>query len=81
MKFGNECFDESDFTSLETSNYTKTEQKIITWVLNLNCYDPTSYAVPEVPISNTSCDNVSYIDGLLPSRWTGHTCISYMREY
>ena len=62
-KIGVECINESDLqTLLEISNYNE----IIAWALNFNCYDPSTYAVPGVPISNTSCDNLSFIDGLLP---------------
>ena len=65
-KLGNECFDESDISALENSNYTKTEYDIIAYALIFNCSDPSTYAVPGVPISNTSCDDIDFIDGLLP---------------
>ena len=72
-KLGDECFDESDFAALENINYnyTKTEQEIIAWALNFNCYDPSTYAVPGVPISNTSCDDISFINRLLLSTSAG----------
>ena len=73
-----ECLDEDDFqTGLEDSNY----KEMVTWALNFNCYNPTTYAVPGVPISNTSCDNISFIDDLLPSKIAGelniHVFVSY----
>ena len=40
--------------------------KLDAYVSNFNCSDSTTYAVPGVPISNTSCDDISFIDGLLP---------------
>ena len=62
-EIGVECINESDLqTLLEISNYNE----IIAWALNFSCYDPMTYTVPGVPISNTSCDNISFIDGLLP---------------
>ena len=77
LKISAECLDEHDFkTGLENSNYNK---EMVAWGLNFNCYNPISYAVPGVPISNTSCDNISFIDGLLPSTIAGeldiHVCI------
>ena len=72
LKVGNECLDESDFqTVLEISNNNEAVHEIVAWALNFDCYDPTAYAVPGVPISNTSCDNIGLIDGLLPSASAG----------
>ena len=68
MKVGVECFNESHFqTVVETLSDNESILKLAAWGLNFNCYDPTTYAVPGVPISNTSCDNISFIDNLLPS--------------
>ena len=66
IMIGSECLYESDFqTLLEVSNYNEAIQEIAVWALNFDCYNPITYAVPGVPISNTSCDNISFIDGLL----------------
>ena len=83
-KVGSECLDESDFhTALEISKYNKAVHEIVAWAFNFSCSNPTTYAVPGVPISNISCDNVSFIDGLLPiaSKWrsTGHTLLYIMQ--
>ena len=68
MKVGVECFNESLFrTVVENLSDNEDIFKLAAWTLNFNCSDPTSYAVPGVPISNTSCDDISFIDGLLPS--------------
>ena len=79
LKVASECLDESDFqTALEISNYNKAVHEIVAWTLNFNCYDPTTYAVPGVPISNTSCNNLSFIDGLLPSTSAGELDIVHV---
>ena len=66
-KIGVECINETDFqTLLEISKYNEVVHEIVVWALNSDCYNPTTYAVPGVPISNTSCNNISFIDGLLP---------------
>ena len=71
-KVARECLDETDFQNLlESLNYSEPAQEIVAWALNFDCYDPTTYAVPGVPISNTSCDNISFIDRLLPSSRAG----------
>ena len=31
------------------------------------CSDPDTYIIPQVPVSNRSCDDLSYIDYLLPT--------------
>ena len=70
FKVGAECFEESNFqtsTVLEKSNNNTAVQEIVATALKFNCHDPTTYAVPGVPISNTACDNVSFIDDLLQS--------------
>ena len=78
FEIGNECLDESDFqTLLEISKYNEAVQEITAWAFNFNCYDPTTYAIPEVPISNTSCDNVSFIDDLLPGELDIHIFAAY----
>ena len=67
LKVSSECFPKRDFqTAHENSNNNEALQEIVGWAFNFSCYDPTTYAVPGVPISNTSCDNISFIDGLLP---------------
>ena len=66
LKVTSECLDESNF-----QNVDEALQEIVAWYLNFNCYNPSSYAIPGVPISNTSCDNISFIDGLLSSTGTG----------
>ena len=68
MKVGVECFNENHFqTVVENLSDNEDIFKLDAWVSNFDCYDPTTYAVPGVPISNTSCDNISFINGLLPS--------------
>ena len=72
FKVGSECFDESNFQiALENSNNNEAVQELAATSLNFNCYIPSTYAIPEVPISNTSCDNISFIDDLLPSTSAG----------
>ena len=66
LKFTSECLDESNF-----KNVDEALQEIVAWASNFNCYNPSTYVVPGVSISNTSCDNVSFIDGLLPSTSAG----------
>ena len=57
-----ECLDDSDFRALlQNSNYN---EEIAAWALNFNCYNPSTYGIPGVPISKTSCNNISFIDGL-----------------
>ena len=80
LKIADECIDGSDFqTLLENSNYNEAVREIVAWAMNFNCYDPTTYAVPEVPISNTSCH--SLIDGLLPSTSAGELDIHVFAAY
>ena len=82
LKIANECIDESDFqTLLENSNYNEAVREIVVWTMNFNCYDPTTYAVPGVPISNTSCHNMSFIDGLLPSTSAGELDLHVFATY
>ena len=76
-----ECIDDGNFeTVLNDSNYNEAVHKFVAWTFNFNCYGPTSYAVPGIPISNTSCDNLSSIDDLLPSASAGKTNFSYRAE-
>ena len=78
LKLSVECIDENDFqTGLEDSNF----REMVAWGLNFNCYNPITYAVPGVPISNTSCDNISFIDGLLPSKTAGELNIHVFLSY
>ena len=51
---------------------------MVAQAFNFDCYDPTTYAVPGVPLSNTSCDNISFIDGLLPSSSAGELDIIHV---
>ena len=81
FKVGIECLDESDFqTALENSNNNEAVQEIVALSSNFNCYDPTTYAVPGVPISNTSCDDISFIDRLLPSTNAGELENMYLQH-
>ena len=66
-----ECIDQSGIQTLLENSNNEAIPIFIAWALNFNCSDPTSYAVPGVPISNT-CDNISFIDGLLPSTSAGN---------
>ena len=68
MKVDVECFNESHFqTVVENLSDNEDIFKLAAWSLNFNCSDPTTYALPGVPISNTSCDDISFIDGMLPN--------------
>ena len=79
LKVTSECLYESDFrTLLEISNNNEAVHEIVVWSLNFDCYDPTTYAVPGVPISNTSCDNISFIDGLLSGEVDIHIYLQYI---
>ena len=81
VKVGIECLNESNFqTALENSNNNEAVQEIVALSLNFNCYDPTTYAVPGVPISNTSCDNIIFIDDLLPSTSAGELENMYLQH-
>ena len=72
MKVGVECFNGSHFqTAVENLSDNEDIIEFAAWAMNFSCYDPTTYAIPGVPISNTSCDNISFVDGLLPSTSTG----------
>ena len=80
-----ECIDQLSIQTLLNNSNNEATHIFIAWILNFNCSDPTTYAVPGVPIGNTytSCDNVNYIDGLLPSISTGniYTFLNlYIRE-
>ena len=81
LKFDKKCFDESDFTALKNLNYSETVLEIATWAFNFNCYDPSTYAVPKVPISNTSCDDMSFLDGVLSSTSAGELDIHVFAVY
>ena len=72
LKIGSECITENNF--VENSN--EAVQELTDLALKFNCYNPSTYAVPEVPISNTSCDNISFIDGLLTSTRAGELDIN-----
>ena len=74
-KLSLECVNQSNIPTLLENN-NEAIHIFIAWALNFNCSDPTSYAVPGVPISNTSCDNVSFIDGLLPSTTAGNILVA-----
>ena len=72
FEVGVECLNETDFqTAFEIGKNNEVVREIIVWALNFSCSDPTTYAVPGVPISNTSCDNISLIDSLLPTTSSG----------
>lgn len=64
FKLSDECVDRMTVQTLLNSSGAL--HTFIDWALNFSCYDPTSYAVPQVPISDT-CDNISFIDALLLS--------------
>ena len=82
LEIGSECLYESDLqTLLEFSNYNKAVQEIVAWALNFSCHVPTTYAVPGVPISNTSCDNISFIDGLITTTSGGELDIHIYLQY
>ena len=66
-KVADECIDDSNFITVGQSSNNTAVHELIAWTANFNCFDPSTYTLPNVPISNTSCDHISFIDGLLPS--------------
>ena len=60
------CIDESTIETI-SENDNQAVQEYVAWSLIFNCSDPSTYTLPNVPISNTSCDDISFIDRLLPS--------------
>ena len=63
-----ECIDEYSINALLEMSDNEAIPIFIAWAANFRCSDPSTYGVPGVPIGNTSCDDVSYIDSLLPSK-------------
>ena len=63
-----ECIDQLSIQTLLNNSNSEAIHRLVAWAFNFSCYDPTTYAVPGVPIGNTSCDNVNYIDDLLPRK-------------
>lgn len=67
-----ECIDADNFqTVIEDSNYNEAVLELVDWALNFSCHNLSTYILPKVPISNTLCDNISFIDDLLPSESGG----------
>ena len=61
------CFDISTIETVRKNSSNKAVQEFVAWSYLFNCSVPSTYTLPNVPISNTSCDNLTFIDRLLPS--------------
>ena len=66
-KVSGECIDDSNLMTVRNYSNNQAVHELIAWSNNFDCYDPSTYTLPNVPISNTSCDDISFIDRLLPS--------------
>ena len=54
----------------------KALEDLVSLAARFMCSDPNTYIIPQVPVSNKSCDNLSYIDHLLPREGLcTYTCI------
>ena len=66
-KVSGKCIDDSNLMTVRNYSNNQAVHELIAWSNNFDCFDPSTYTLPNVPISNTSCDDISFIDGLLPS--------------
>ena len=69
-KVASKCIDESNYETVAQYSNNQAVHQLIAWTRNFDCFNRSTYTLPNVPISNTSCDDISFINGLLPSEGT-----------
>ena len=66
-KLFQECTDKEKLQIAADTTQSKVLHNFVTSSERFMCSDPNTYIIPQIPVSNTSCDDVSYIDSLLPN--------------
>ena len=67
-KLHQECYNKEDVqTAINGSSQEKAVSDLISLAERFMCSDNVTYIIPQVPVSNRSCDDISDIDHLLPS--------------
>ena len=68
-KLYQECYNtEGIQTAASGSSQEKAFSVLISKAEKFMCSDPDTYIIPQVPVSNRSCDDISYMDHLLPAK-------------
>ena len=62
-----ECINKDKVQIFVANSTNEVLHHLVTLSERFMCSDPNTYIIPQVPVSNRSCDDVSYIDHLLPS--------------
>jgi hypothetical protein len=65
-EFYQECTSKAEIQILRTSAQNQEVKDFASWVGKFMCSAPNTYAIPEVPVSKTSCHNVSFVYHRLP---------------
>ena len=67
-KLSQECYNKEDIQiAINSSSQEKALSNLISWAERFVCSDNVTYIIPQVPVSNRSCDDISDIDHLLPT--------------
>lgn len=76
-KLHQECTNKSTTEILRIDD-SETLQELVSFADGFECSNHSTYIVPQVPVSNRSCDDVSYINHLFPKEgklyYTGYLC-------
>ena len=75
-KLYQECTNKEKLQIMVENSQIEALNNLVTVAERFMCSDPNTYIIPQVPVSNKSCDNVSYINHLLPREGLcTYTCI------
>ena len=64
-KLHQECYNEEKLQIAVGNSQIEALRNLVTLAERFMCFDPNTYNIPQVPVSNKSCDNVSTINHLL----------------
>lgn len=72
QKLYQECVNKEEIAAENSQN--KALHELVSMAEKFMCSDPDTYIIPQVPVSMRLCDDISYIDHLLPSEGKTYAC-------